>query len=47
MSGPNTNPSSLGGGAPGSRPEAGYQNVQVGGAISLSRSILRLSLIHI
>tara|TARA_X000000950_G_C13921444_1_gene663668 strand:+ start:7435 stop:7962 length:528 start_codon:yes stop_codon:yes gene_type:complete len=41
MSGPNTNPSSLGGGAPGSRPEAGYQNVQVGGAISLSRSILR------
>jgi hypothetical protein len=37
MSGSN----SLGGGAPGSRPEAGYQNVQVGGSISLSRSILR------
>ena len=38
---PNNNPSSLGGGVPGGRPEAGFQNTQVGGSISTSRSILR------
>jgi len=33
--------SNLGGGIHGRRPEAGYQNVQVGGTMSVSRSILR------
>ena len=41
MSAPNSNPSSLGGGVPGGRPEAGYQNTQIGGSMALSRHILR------
>lgn len=43
MSNTNSNVSSLGGGMPGGRPEAGFQNTQIGGDISLSRRILRKS----